>query len=110
MYRNIYTVYFSGFGWDIKKPFSELARAEAKKTIKKFDHIFTLKNISETWSFLEGRMKKYVPKYRKNNTTRKRKKSNSLREYLEKEIIKKEIEKHLEEDIGVFERAKKIAE
>jgi hypothetical protein len=109
MYRNIYTVYFSKFGWDIKNPFSKLARAEAKKTISKFDHIFTLTNVRETWNFLEERMKKYVPKDRKNRTTRKKKASNSLREYLRKERTKKEIEKHLEEDIGVFKSAKKIA-
>ncbi|MCS3668073.1 hypothetical protein GGP77_002316 [Salinibacter ruber] len=88
--RNMYTCYFSGFGWQSEFRSSK-ARMLAKSNVKKFDAIFKIKNMKHIEQYVQKNNVKIEIGEKKNITSYTDNKSKELNKYMKKESVKNKI-------------------
>ncbi len=106
--RNIYKVYFSGFGWGVSSPFTKDSKREAIKNIKKIDRVFLTEEMEMVKVYIEKNGIQMDLKS-KNETESEDKKGEELKEEMEKDSVREEIKHALREDIEVYEAAREKA-
>lgn len=104
--RNIYTIYFSGYGWE---PLDESSKTKAKNNMKSIDKIFLTENMSEAEKYIRKNSFINEEVKEEKKTKEKDKKGEELKEELEKNCVQAKIRDALDSDSEIYEAARELS-